>query len=131
MRLFSPVVLAVALAIAGLGVAVLVLQPDLWMRAVLALAFLPVAAVLMKTLANRQRNAETRRRAIIRIRASMVGGGALLISALGFAVAESQGWVADEGGLPVVSLVLVLVVVFGDLLAARMEKAADQSPDSD
>lgn len=131
MRVFSPVVLGVAVTIAALAVAILFLQPELWMRAILAIAFLPVAAIVMRSMTNRHGDPDVRRRATIRIRAAMVGGGALLISALGFTVADSLGLVSDGAGKSIVSLVLVLVVVFGDLLAARMERAAERPPDAD
>lgn len=129
MRLFSPVVFGVAGIIAILAVAVLLLEPGLWARAVLALVFLPVGGMIMTWMASRQKDPATRRRSIIRIRAAMVGAGALLISALGFAVAENLNLVSSGGGRTVVSLLLVVVVVFGDLLAARMEAGANSSSD--
>ena len=53
----------------------------------------------------------------------MVGGGALLISALASRMAETLGWITDETqGRSLVSIVFVLVIVAGDILAARMEK---------
>lgn len=129
MRLFSPIVIGVAGLIAVLAVAVLFLEPGLWARAVLALVFLPVGGMMMTWVARRQDDPVARRRRIVRTRAAMVGAGALLISALGFAVAENLNLVSSGGGRTVVSLLLVIVVVFGDLLAARMEAGANDKPD--
>ncbi|MCR9266682.1 MAG: hypothetical protein NXI03_03855 [Alphaproteobacteria bacterium] len=122
MKLFSGLVVWVAIAIAVLAVGLLVLDPASWPVALIAILFLPLAVFIMTTTARiRQRAGTTRGRAAVR--ASMVGGGALLISALASRIAETLGWIGDETqGRSLVSIVFVLVIVAGDFLAARMEK---------
>lgn len=119
MRPGSPVVTAVALVVAVLSIAVIVSDPASWWVALIALAFLPVAGWVLFGWAGRNRTTKS----TAAIRASMVGGGALLAAALGTRLAEDFGWISEDGsGRNWVSLVLVLVVVGGDFLAARMER---------
>ncbi|MEC9250565.1 MAG: hypothetical protein VX501_07940 [Pseudomonadota bacterium] len=131
MKLFSPIVLSVALAVAVLSVAVLLLEPTLWPRAVLSLVFLPVGGMFFLWVSRRNAAHSNGRKALIRIRAAMVGAGAVLASALGFRVAEALGVETDTGGQSVIGLILVLVVVCGDLLAARMDSDADKMDTDD
>lgn len=131
MKLFSPIVLVVALAVAALSVAVLLLEPALWPRAVLSLIFLPVGGWFFLWVARRNAARSNGRKALIRIRAAMVGAGAVLASALGFRVVEALGVETGAGGQSVISLVLILVVVCGDLLAARMDSDADKLDEDD
>jgi hypothetical protein len=115
----SPIVTAVALVVAVLSIAVIIADPASWWVALLALGFLPVAGWILFGWAGRNRPTKS----TAAIRASMVGGGALLASALGTRLATEFGWISeDSSGRNWVSLVLVLVVVGGDYLAARMER---------
>ncbi|MAK64098.1 MAG: hypothetical protein CMF75_05045 [Maricaulis sp.] len=117
---------AVAVLIMALAIALLVIDPTSWLVALVAVIFLPFAAIVMHTTA-RIRGRSGTRRGTATVRASMVGGGALLISALGSRIAEAQGWLNDETqGRFVVSIAFVLVIVAGDFLAARMEKQDDE-----
>tara|TARA_Y100000052_G_scaffold25395_1_gene28891 strand:- start:367 stop:747 length:381 start_codon:yes stop_codon:yes gene_type:complete len=126
MKVFSGVVVAVAVLIMALAIALLVIDPTSWLVALVAVIFLPFAAIVMHTTA-RIRGRSGTRRGTATVRASMVGGGALLISALGSRIAEAQGWLNDETqGRFVVSIAFVLVIVAGDFLAARMEKQDDE-----
>jgi len=122
MKLFSGLVAGVALAILGLAIALIIVDPASWPVALIAIAFLPLAAFVLTTTRRIRRGVgSSRPRAAVR--ASMMGGGALLVSALGSRIAESLGWIGDETqGRSIVSIVFVLVVVAGDFLAARMEK---------
>lgn len=131
MKLFSPIVLFVALVVATLSVAVLLLEPALWPRAVLSLIFLPVGGWFFLWVGRRNAARSNGRKALIRIRAAMVGAGALLASALGFRVVEALGVETQAAGQSVISLVLILVVVCGDLLAARMDSDADKVDEDD
>ena len=90
MKVFSGVVVAVAVLIMALAVALLVIDPSSWLVALVAVIFLPFAAFVMHTTA-RIRGRSGTRRGTATVRASMVGGGALLISALGSRIAEAQG----------------------------------------
>lgn len=121
----APIVTLVMIAVAVMAVTLLALDPMQWGKAVLALVFLPLAALIMWGMRRKRVGADKPRRTSATVRAAMVGGGALLVSALGFEIAEYFGWISEDGedSRSWISLVLVLVVVFGDLLAARLERA--------
>ena len=93
MRPGSPVVTAVALVVAVLSIAVVVSDPASWWVALIALAFLPVAGWVLFGWAGRNRTTKS----TAAIRASMVGGGALLAAALGTRRAEDFGWISEDG----------------------------------
>ncbi|WP_203292478.1 hypothetical protein [Maricaulis parjimensis] len=125
MKVFSGVVVLVAGLILTCAIALLVVDPSSWPVALIAIIFLPFAAFFMQTVA-RIRGRTGSKRGTAAVRASMVGGGALLISALGSRIAETQGWLGDETqGRFVVSIAFVLVIVAGDFLAARMGQQDD------
>ena len=131
MKLFSPIVLLVALGVAGLSIAVLVLDPACWGRALVSLVFLPLGGALIYWVSRRNSKPGGRKRALIRIRAAMVGAGAVLASALGFRLVEVLGVETDTTAQSVTSMLLVLVVVFGELQAGRMDSQADKVEDED
>ena len=132
MRLFSPIVLLVALGVAALSVTLLVLEPASWSRAVLSLVFLPLAGAVIYRVARRNsQSAAARKRSLIRTRAAMVGAGAVLASALGFRLIEVFGIETDTTAKSVASMVLVLVVVFGEFQSGRMDNEADKLDDED
>ena len=115
------IVYAVMALVAILAAAVMILDSGRWYFALAAMLFLPLAGVVVL-----RRPSRAGTKAGATLRASMVGAGALLISALGYALAEATGLVAegeDSAGQMAIGMVLVLVIVFGDVLAARMEKA--------
>ena len=126
MKLWSPITILVALAVALLSVSLWVLDPASWGRALLSLVFLPIGGVLIFWLSRRHTDPDKGRKSLIRIRAAIVGGGAVLASALGFRLVEVLGIETGNSGKSLVSVLLVLVVVFGDLLAARMDGEADK-----
>lgn len=130
MKLFSPVVSLVAIAVAAMAIWLMILDPSRWPWALLSLAFLPLAGGMIYRIARRK---TATRRSIIRIRAAMVGAGALLASSLGFVIAEILGWIDPDGDIARnwISVLLVLIVVLGDLVSARMESAADKEQGQD
>ncbi|WP_300526795.1 hypothetical protein [Maricaulis sp.] len=129
MKLFSPIVLFVALGVAGLSVALLVLDPANWGRALLSLVFLPVGGAVIYQISRRNTGAAGRQRSLIRVRAAMVGAGAVLASALGFRLIEVLGVETDTTAKFVASMVLVLVVVLGEFQSGRMDSRADKIDD--
>jgi drug/metabolite transporter (DMT)-like permease len=115
------IVYAVMALVALLAAATMLLDPARWAFALAAMLFLPLAGLFVL-----RRPSRAGTKAGATLRASMVGAGALLVSALGYALAETTGLVAegeDSFGQMAIGMVLVLVVVFGDVIAARMEKA--------
>ena len=111
----------IVLAIMAIGL--LVLDPTQWLKSLLALGFLPLALLFMRVFARKLDSADRPRWAQPSVRAAMVGAGALLISAVGFELAEVTGLITNsDEGRSWISVLLVLIVVFGDLLAARMER---------
>lgn len=133
MRLFSPIVILVTGAVALLSIALWVMDPASWQQALLSLAFLPVGGAVILAIARsnarRKERSTDSRRSVIRIRAAMVGGAAVLASALGFRLAEALGWETGTIGQSVLGIVLVLVVVCGDLVSARMESKVEDDED--
>jgi len=125
----SPVILGVVLFVALFAIALWVIDPASWQTALLGLVFLPVAAGLMQLVGRWRARAGKGGRSAASIRAAMVGAGALLASALGFKIAEAVGLIDPEGdsGRSWISVLLILIVVFGDLLAARLEARSKEN----
>ena len=131
MRIFSGLVLWVVLTITALALVLLFLDPSSWPVALVALAFLPLAGFILRTTGRMVRMRGTPR-SNAAVRASLVGGGALLISALGTRIAEAAGWIgAETNGRSLVSIVFVLVIVAGDFMAVRMQKDRESDHDHD
>ncbi|MDY7093609.1 MAG: hypothetical protein SX243_11625 [Acidobacteriota bacterium] len=129
-RLFTPLVLGTTVVVSVLAIIRLVLSPDSWASSLLALAFLPLAlgVMVLRERASRQPARDTRTSG--KMRAAIVGAGAALAAALLLSIAEAFGFSElDFGGnWPVVgTLLIALIAVAVDLIAARLEqKASDE-----
>ncbi|MBR9825548.1 MAG: hypothetical protein GYB36_07060 [Alphaproteobacteria bacterium] len=132
MTLRSPIVSLVMIVLTIMAIGLLVLDPTQWLKSLLALGFLPLALLFMRVFSRKLDRADRPRWAQPSVRAAMVGAGALLISAVGFELAEVTGLITNsDEGRSWISVLLVLIVVFGDFLAARMESGADEEKDRD
>jgi hypothetical protein len=131
MKLFTPLVVFVSITVAGMAGVLLLVDPDSRGQALLSLAFLPLAGGLMYGLARKTSTAAGARRSLIRIRAAMVGAGAVLVSGLGFDLAAFFGVETGNGERTIIGSILVLVVILGDLQAGRMDSKADTIGDEE
>ena len=133
-KILTPLVVITALVVTALGIADLIILPDLKWRGILGILFLPVTITALYVLT---RGEDRIRRAIGRgggVRAGLVGAGVALATAFGFTFTDHMGWTGAEGQLsssPIWLILLPLIAVFIELSSSRLEARAGKDPDKD
>jgi len=133
-RIVTPlVVIATAVAI-GFGIADLVLLPELKVRWILGILFLPVVITALFILTRRPGRIA---RSIGKgggVRAGLVGGAVAIATAFGFTFTDQMGWTGAEGQIsssPVWLILFPAIAIFIELMNSRLEKAAKRDHGDD
>lgn len=130
-RIVTPLVVGAGIVVAAAGIANIFLIPELTLRWVLGILFLPAAIVLIRVL---MRNPGIARR-IGRgggVRAGLVGAGVALATAFTFSLTDHLGWTSEDSPLtsgPIWVFLLAGLAIGVDLLAARLEAKAGEDPE--
>ena len=133
-RLLTPLVVGIVLAVSVLAVARLVLLPDLWMSSICALVFMPGALGILVLRARFGSQSTGSIKASGSIRAALVGAGTALAVALLLSITDEFGLIPEQFADSNLRSLAALVPAFGavafDLFTARLEqKARDETKD--
>jgi len=131
-KLQTPLVIGTLLVVAVLGVTRLVLVPDAWASSIAALGFIPIAIGVAFLQARSISDPQRARKISGRLRASLVGAGVLLATALLLSITDRLGITGkynngDERSLLV--LLPAIIATAADLLSTRLEQKAEKERD--
>lgn len=128
-RILTPLVVITTVVAIGFGIADLVLLPDLKLRWIVGILFLPFVIAGLYLLTRRPGRVAQGVGNGGGVRAGLVGGGVALATAFGFTFTDQMGWTGAEGQLsssPVWLILFPAIAVLIELMSSRLESAAEK-----